>query len=53
VIVLGGGHNGLILAAYLGKAGMKTLTIERVEGFQYNLLAPLFALHLNLHEPPR
>jgi phytoene dehydrogenase-like protein len=26
---------------------------EAVEGFQYNLLAPLFALHLNLREPPR
>ena len=26
---------------------------ERAESFQYNLLAPLFALHLNLREPPR
>src|SRR5262245_48462859 len=26
---------------------------DRVKGFQYNLLAPLFALHLNLSEPPR
>ena len=26
---------------------------EEVERFQYNLLAPLFALHLNLREPPR
>jgi phytoene dehydrogenase-like protein len=26
---------------------------HRVKGFQYNLLAPLFALHLNLREPPR
>jgi len=25
---------------------------ERANGFQYNLLAPLFALHLNLREPP-
>jgi len=25
---------------------------ERAERFQYNVLAPLFALHLNLHEPP-
>jgi len=25
----------------------------RIERFQYNLLAPLFALHLNLREPPR
>lgn len=26
---------------------------ERVENFQYNLLAPLFSLNLNLREPPR
>ena len=26
---------------------------ERAQRFQYNLLAPLFALHLNLNEPPR
>ena len=26
---------------------------EQVARFQYNLLAPLFALHLNLREPPR
>ena len=26
---------------------------DAVERFQYNLLAPLFALHLNLREPPR
>ena len=26
---------------------------EAVHAFQYNLLAPLFALHLNLREPPR
>ena len=28
-IILGAGHNGLILQAYLGKAGFKTLAIER------------------------
>ncbi len=26
---------------------------SRVEAFQYNLIAPLFALNLNLHNPPR
>ncbi|MET0818841.1 MAG: hypothetical protein ABWZ67_14855, partial [Solirubrobacteraceae bacterium] len=26
---------------------------DLVNNFQYNLLAPLFALHLNLREPPR
>src|SRR4029453_3624711 len=28
-IILGAGHNGLILQAYLGKAGFKTLAVER------------------------
>ncbi|HEY1365150.1 MAG TPA: NAD(P)/FAD-dependent oxidoreductase [Xanthobacteraceae bacterium] len=28
-VILGAGHNGLILQAYLGKAGMHTLAIER------------------------
>jgi phytoene dehydrogenase-like protein len=28
-IILGAGHNGLILQAYLGKAGLKVLTVER------------------------
>ncbi|MDP9337929.1 MAG: NAD(P)/FAD-dependent oxidoreductase [Acidobacteriota bacterium] len=29
VIVIGGGHNGLVNAAYLGKAGKKVLVLER------------------------
>jgi phytoene dehydrogenase-like protein len=28
-IILGGGHNALILQSYLGKAGLKTVTLER------------------------
>jgi phytoene dehydrogenase-like protein len=28
-IVIGGGHNGLITAAYLGKAGLRTVLVER------------------------
>src|SRR3954453_2078573 len=30
-IVVGGGHNGLVTAAYLGKAGLKTVVLERRE----------------------
>lgn len=29
VIIVGGGHNGLTAAGYLGKAGLKTLVLER------------------------
>ena len=28
-IIIGGGHNGLVTAAYLGKAGYRTLVLER------------------------
>jgi phytoene dehydrogenase-like protein len=28
-IVVGGGHNGLTAAGYLGKAGLKVLVLER------------------------
>jgi phytoene dehydrogenase-like protein len=31
VIVIGAGHNALVTAAYLGKAGMRTLVVERRE----------------------
>src|SRR6476646_7627404 len=30
-IVIGGGHNGLVTAAYLGKAGLKPVILERRE----------------------
>ena len=31
VIVVGGGHNGLVCAAYLGRSGLRTLLLERHE----------------------
>ena len=30
VIIVGGGHNGLVAAAYLGRAGLSTLVLERL-----------------------
>ncbi|MCC6590062.1 MAG: NAD(P)/FAD-dependent oxidoreductase [Bryobacterales bacterium] len=30
-VIIGGGHNGLVTAAYLARAGMKTLVLERRE----------------------
>ncbi len=37
----------------IGEPLLPSDLIERVRGFQYNLIAPLFALNANLSEPPR
>ena len=31
VVIIGGGHNGLVAAAFLAKAGLKPLVLERSE----------------------
>ncbi|PYS53703.1 MAG: hypothetical protein DMF76_27780, partial [Acidobacteria bacterium] len=31
IIIIGGGHNGLVAAYYLAKAGLKPLVLERRE----------------------
>ena len=33
VVIVGGGHNGLTAAAYLAKAGLSTLVLERLDIF--------------------
>ena len=57
VIVLGGGHNGLVAAAYLGKAGRRVLVLERrhllggaavteeiIPGFRFSRAAYVYSL---------
>ena len=33
VVIIGGGHNGLTAAAYLGQAGLSVVVLERLDGF--------------------
>jgi phytoene dehydrogenase-like protein len=57
VIILGGGHNGLTCGAYLAKAGVRTLVLERrhviggaavteevIPGFKFSVFSYLMSL---------
>ena len=39
-IVVGGGHNGLTHAAYLAKAGLRTLVLERQDAWSAGPRSP-------------
>src|SRR4030042_4299059 len=56
-IIIGGGHNGLVTAAYLGKSGRRVLVLERREvlggarvteevypGFKYSVFSYVVSL---------
>jgi phytoene dehydrogenase-like protein len=34
VVIVGGGHKGLTVAAYFAKAGLSTLVLERLDNFR-------------------
>ena len=50
-IVIGGGHNGLVAAAYLARAGRRTLVLER-RPMIGGAAVPAMAVHVGVRHSP-